>query len=139
MKLSMLSEPRVFEIRAIRTGPIRFLPVPGELFDPEKMLFRLGNFRAAQGRQGKLMIIADHELLDEPLQISVEDGSPSFLKASLQPHGTRTGFAQQYLLTVEIPPGQEKHDASASPALLKFRTNHPRMESFLLKLSFTSN
>jgi hypothetical protein len=139
MKLSMLSEPRVFEIRAIRTGPIRFLPVPGELFDPEKMLFRLGNFRAAQGRQGKIMMIADHERFEDPLQISVEDGSPSFLRASLQPQGTRTSSMQRYLLTVEIPPGQEAYDSSASPAFLKIRTNHPELESFLLTLSFISN
>lgn len=139
LKLDVLEDTRSFKIQGTRFGAIRFLPTPGERFDPENQLLTLGRFRAAEGRKSKVMLIVDHTNSSEPLEISDIQTVPPFLKVSLEPEGQRVKNTQRYLLNFEVPPGKPKFDSAMEQAIFKAATNHRDFRQIQVFLNFSSN
>ncbi|MFO0427384.1 MAG: DUF1573 domain-containing protein [Planctomyces sp.] len=140
MKIDVQKSSRTFRVHAMKSGPIRFISAPGDFFEPDRMLLKLGNFRAKDGKKGRVMLIVNHTDLPEDLKIVEVAAKPAYLKASLVSEGTRLGNgSQRYFLTVEIPPGHSKRDAMSDHAEVKITTNHPKSESVILDVSYNSN
>lgn len=139
LKLDVLEDTRSFKVQGTRFGVIRFLPTPGERFDPDKQLLTLGTFRAAQGRKSRIMLIVDHSESSEPLEISDIETVPSFMKVTLEPSGQRLNNSQRYLLNIEIPPGRPKHEGTHEWATFRASTNHKSYPQIKVNVSFTSN
>ncbi len=140
IKLDCLERELVIPLKARKNGEIRYLPTPGTTFLPDQMLLRLGIFPAAQGASGRIMMIVNHDHLNEPLQLTEIEAKPSWLKASLEPAGSATGVTRRYTLTVEVPPGRPREQHGEDNfATLVMKTNHPTGESIHLDVFFSSN
>ena len=140
IKLDCLDRELVIPLKARKNGEIRYLPTPGTTFLPDQMLLRLGIFPASQGASGKILMIVNHDHLNEPLQLTEIAAKPSLLKVSLDPTGPATGVTRRYTLTVEVPPGRPRaQHPEGDFATLVMKTNHPTGESIHLDVFFSSN
>ncbi len=140
IKLSQRNEPIKVPVMARKHGAIRLQQMGGTTFDLGKMQVQLGTFPAAEGREGKLLLIVDEKEMSEPLKVTVAESDPSFLTASLSPLGEPTGTVHRYILSVAVPPNRPHAQRTISnPGFLTLSTNHPSGESLKFDVLLYSN
>ena len=140
IKLSCADEKLIIPLSARKHGRIRYLPTTGTFFDPEMMLLKFGTFPSTESRSGKILLIVDQAGMQEPLQITDIEASPSFLKASLEQDGEQAGDKRRYFLKIEVPSGKPRVQYSLSNlAKLRIHTNHPEGEIIPVDVFFSTN
>ncbi|MFK7817133.1 MAG: DUF1573 domain-containing protein [Planctomycetaceae bacterium] len=125
------------DVKAHREGSIQFVGTPGLSWNKRQELVNLGEFKASEGKKGKLLLyVADTD------ELSLEDVTtkPSFLKCSLEKDPDFPAkHKSRYILTFEIPPGSPAGGyvhATRGRAILK--TNHPEYPEIKLQVQFIS-
>lgn len=118
--------PMSVTVRASKSGPVRLLPLPGVAFSENTGGLRLGQFPASQGRKAELMVLADQEGMDGPLELTSIESNPSFVRVEMTPMGAAAEGKGRYKLSVEIPPGIPRGSRDTqNPGTIDMQTNHP--------------
>lgn len=140
IKTSLQEEPIKVTARARKYGALRLQALAGTTFNPDTMSLQLGSFKAAEGREARVLLIVDEKNMQEPFRVEVAEADPSFVKAELQPVGTPSGTVHRYILSLKIPPGRpvvQKTDTN--PGKIRLSTNHPSGDGLSLGLLLYSN
>jgi len=140
IKTSLQEEPIKVTARARKYGALRLQALAGTTFNPDTMSLQLGSFKAAEGREARVLLIVDEKNMQEPFRVEVAEADPTFLKAELQPVGTPSGTVHRYILSLKIPPGRpvvQKTDTN--PGRIRLSTNHPSGDGLSLGLLLYSN
>jgi hypothetical protein len=140
IKTSLQEEPIKVTARARKYGALRLQALAGTIFNPDTMSLQLGSFKAAEGREARVLLIVDEKNMQEPFRVEVAEADPSFVKAELQPVGTPSGTVHRYILSLKIPPGRpvvQKTDTN--PGKIRLSTNHPSGDGLSLGLLLYSN
>ncbi len=117
-------------LTARKYGSFILQPLDGAMFIPDKMVLKLGQFPASEGRKVQLLLIVDEKEMAEPLQITKVDADPPFLKASLEPLGTFTGTVHRYAVEIAVPPGRPHvQKTEQKRGHITIHTNHPSKET----------
>lgn len=137
---SMAETPIRITVRARKYGALRIQPLAGTTFNPDTMSLQLGSFKAAEGREAKVLLIVDEKEMQEPFKVEVAESDPTFLKVELQPVGEPSGTVHRYILTFKIPPGRPVvQKTENNPGRIRLSTNHPSGDGLSLGLLLYSN
>jgi hypothetical protein len=140
IQTTMAEEPIRITTRARKYGALRLQPMAGTLFNNDTMSLQLGSFKAAVGKEARIIMIVDQKDMQEPFKIEVAEADPSFLKAELQPLGQPSGTVHRYILSLKIPPGRPVvQKTETNPGKILLKTNHPTGDGLSLGIQLYSN
>jgi hypothetical protein len=137
---STQKDPIRVTVRARKYGALRIQALAGNTFNPDTMTLQLGSFRAAEGREARVLLIVDQKDMQEPLKVDVAEADPAFLKVELQPVGMPSGTVHRYILSLKVPPGRPVvQKTESNPGKIRLSTNHPSGDGLSLGLLLYSN
>ena len=98
------------------------------MFIPDKMVLKLGQFPASEGRKVQLLLIVDEKELAEPSDHQSRCRS-TVSETSLEPLGTFTGTVHRYAVEIAVPPGRPHvQKTEQKRGHITIHTNHPSKE-----------
>ncbi|MFM7059112.1 MAG: DUF1573 domain-containing protein [Planctomycetota bacterium] len=137
---SVQPEPIRITVRARKYGALRIQAIAGTTFNSDTMSLQLGSFKAAEGREARVLLIVDEKDMQEPFKVEVAEADPAFLKVELQPVGMPSGTVHRYILALRIPPGRPVvQKTETNPGRIRLSTNHPSGDGLSLGLLLYSN
>ena len=127
------------EVRGTRSGPLRFLKMPGYEWYPESLAMSFGRFRASEGRKGNVLLIV-HAMEGKAFEFTDVQVDPEFLKVSLQPNVPGdTGERQAYTVSIEVPAGSPPMSrVRKQSGKIRVQTNHPEAPEIRMHAEFIS-
>ncbi len=134
---SELEEPFRIRVHARRLGKIRFSAMRGTRFTGDNNTVMMGQFPAAKGHKAELMMVVDHQGLEEEIELTEVVADPKSLKINVETMGKPTGEIRRYRVTIEVPPGGMRLSRiQDKAATLRCVTNHPTEPEFQLNVQF---
>jgi Protein of unknown function (DUF1573) len=136
------------QVSGVRTGPVLIRKAPGVLWNKNSMRLSMGRFSAASGNAVELRLYVGG-LGQSELKITKVDKDSDHLQVALHkvedPQSTSgknkpdAGRRKIYRLVFSVPPGKEPVSRTGSRGVnVKLHTNHERMKTMSLVVSFNS-
>ena len=137
---TMAAEPIRITARARKYGALRLQAMAGTNFSTDTMTLQMGSFKAAEGKEARIMLIVDEKDMTEKLKIEVAESDPTFLKVEIQPLGQPSGTVHRYILSLKVPPGRPAvQKTETNTGRIRITTNHPSGDSLSLGVLLYSN
>jgi hypothetical protein len=138
------------QIVGVRTGPVLIRAPLGVRWDGGSMRLSLDRFQASQGKSAELLLyvagLGDRELEiarikkdSEILKVELKKLDDPDAKPPAKGKAADPGRRKIYRLVFSVPPGQEPGVRTGSQAVsVKLHTNHKRMKTMTLSVSYNS-
>jgi len=120
-----------FTLIGKRSGPIEF---KGRGFYPEKNVFNIGQFPAAEGKKAKLQMYVRN--FDDELEVQQAEFENSRVKVSVSSPPKTFGKAKVYDLEVEVVPGPPVVRIERNPEPILLKLNHPMANEIKLYVDY---
>lgn len=131
-------ENKTFTVQVFgnHSGPIRIVPTFGVHWNPEKMVLRLGQFPAKEGKEVTLSMFV--EGTQEPLKILDQKIVPEYLKVAIKKDDQfESKTKQRYELKLTVPPGiPAVAFGTGNHASVVLQTNHPDAKEIEFRIEF---
>ncbi len=131
-------EVKTIPVTAYRAGQLK---VMGAGWFAQEKLVNFGTFKAAEGREQKLMMFIDkNDAFQGPFEMTKESSDPPFLDIKMEPfeastNETRLAYYVYFILPANMSPDVR---AESNAGYLKVKTNHPEMNEIRFKIRYSA-